>query len=258
VNSGCAKTLFRSNRHNSPSANFRSLVVRLLSCNGLGHAQPLVQGGIAHVRLPIYAAPPTADNQSTACFPPLTPLHIFPFSSNICMLSHRNIAHPTIYPQLIIPRTLYRSSQSFAMASAVTFPSKTDADALCLLNLSPSLDHAWNTRRTIPLLSFDSSSSRGNSCNTETQLERRKLRSDTAMARRADEHVIKDNNELEHLRLRIVGYVNHFLYSEIQINLNLTASSKRTVLLGLIHIPCSLMSSPRNLLSITKLWEQVL
>jgi SpoVK/Ycf46/Vps4 family AAA+-type ATPase len=32
-------------------------------CNGLGHAQPLVQGGIAHVRLPIYAAQPTTDSQ---------------------------------------------------------------------------------------------------------------------------------------------------------------------------------------------------
>src|SRR4051812_15725838 len=40
-----------------------------LRCNGLGHAQPLVLGGIAHVRLPIYAARPTADSQSSACSP---------------------------------------------------------------------------------------------------------------------------------------------------------------------------------------------
>ena len=44
-------------------------------CNGLGRAQPLAQGGIAHVWLPIYAALPTVDSQSTACSPPLTPLH---------------------------------------------------------------------------------------------------------------------------------------------------------------------------------------
>jgi hypothetical protein len=46
-------------------------------CNGLGHAQPLVLGRIAHVRLSIYAAQPTADSQSSACSPPPIPLHIY-------------------------------------------------------------------------------------------------------------------------------------------------------------------------------------
>jgi hypothetical protein len=47
-----------------------------LLCNGLGHAQLLVRGGIAHVRLSIYAARPTADSQSSACSPLSYPLDI--------------------------------------------------------------------------------------------------------------------------------------------------------------------------------------
>jgi hypothetical protein len=63
-----------------PKISVCHLYASKLCCNGLGHAQPLVPGGIAHVRLPIYAARPTADSQSSACplltHPLVTPLHM--------------------------------------------------------------------------------------------------------------------------------------------------------------------------------------
>jgi hypothetical protein len=55
-----------------------ALEIAVHTCNGLGYAQSLVPGGIAHARLSIYAAPPTADSQSSACplltHPLVTPL----------------------------------------------------------------------------------------------------------------------------------------------------------------------------------------
>jgi hypothetical protein len=61
-------------------------------CNCLGHAQPPVPGGIALVRLSIYAARPTADSRKSAC-PLLTHPLVIPLQYRIS-----GLAQPLIDP----------------------------------------------------------------------------------------------------------------------------------------------------------------